>query len=254
MASAYLAALEKAGIEPNFWAAGEYFRRAELQTRFLGANIVTVMDGEVAVLPPLCLKTGKVVSIPEMTVWSDYAGISVPGRTPELLDYEYIYDPANFRDLSGGHWAIFRKNVRKWPKDKKTVYRPITPADSSQIEEVIVDWLSNSEIVEVHDDTVMLDYLLHGDNRWGLFEQDRLVGVNVWDYSWKYINFRYCVCRHEPFLSEYMRFLFYTAHPGGTLHGKPGLVNDGGVLDRPALKAFKDRLHPVRVREVYSWK
>ena len=237
-ASEFLAVLEKARIEPNFWTSREYFRRAGLQViRSDGLLVVIEPDTEWAVLPALNPRTGQAVSFPGLNIWSDFLGTELSDRVPEFLDYEYLYDPKAFLNLSGSKWSAFRKNVRKYPAGKQNLnYTPLFPHHRSKVEGVIVAWLEGLRDTEVHDDAVMLDYLLYGDNRWGLFDGDMLVGINVWDYSWKYLNFRYCVCRPEPFLSEYMRYLFYMymrdAEPWN-------MVNDGGVLDRPALKTFK---------------
>jgi hypothetical protein len=48
-----------------------------------------------------------------------------------------------------------------------------------------------------------------------------------------------------------MRYLFYR---DPEIRNQNKLVNDGGVLDNPNIKAFKDKMNPVRVREVYQWK
>lgn len=250
MVSEFLAVLEKLKIEPNFWSSREYIRRAGLQVIQSNGLLAVVDNGtDWAVLPALDPKSGKAVSFPGLSIWSDFYGTEFDYAVPQFLDYEYLYDPRAFLDLSGSKWSVFRKNIKKWPRERTHLYyEPLINVHKKDIENVLIEWLESlGKDQEIHDDAVMLDYLLYGDNRYGLFDRDRLVGINVWDYSWKYINYRYCICRPEPFLSEYMRYLFYMDTNLNTL------VNDGGVLDRPSLKAFKDRLNPVRVREVMSW-
>jgi len=61
--------------------------------------------------------------------------------------------------------------------------------------------------------------------------------------------YRYCIADpDEPFLDEFMRLLFYQRNAAGKL------VIDGGVLGRPGLERFKDKLNPVKKRPVYSRK
>jgi hypothetical protein len=82
-------------------------------------------------------------------------------------------------------------------------------------------------------------------------DSGKVLGINIWDLNDTYINYRYCFCSNEPFLSEYMRLLFYT-DPEILSTGK--LVNDGGCLGNDNLKAFKKKLNPISVREVSSYR
>jgi hypothetical protein len=194
-------------------------------------------------------------------IWSDFEGVEVEGAEPHFLDYEYLYDPWDFRELTGGRWKTFRKNINRWERDTAANRIGYASAPSSmlmssrmkwEIEELIIAWMKDRPEKEtIHDDEVMLDYLLNGTNRAGLFRDGRLVGMNVWDHSWAFINFRYSICLPEPGLADYLRWRFYTDE-AIKLSGK--LVNDGGVLDKPSLKFYKDRLNPKKVRKVYSWK
>ena len=79
----------------------------------------------------------------------------------------------------------------------------------------------------------------------------RLVGMNVWDENFAFINYRYCIDDGAPFLNEYLRYCFYT-HPTILLINK--YVNDGGCLDSEGLKKFKMKLNPLAVYKVFSYK
>jgi len=271
----YLKTLHQLRISPNFWCSEEYLEKAGLHslrikwplTPLAGEGSRTrlfwvVPDGEWWLAPPLEEGVG-VRAIPDNPnrIWSDFS-LSLGGGTvlpapysKHLLDYEYMYDPWCFRDLSGGRWRTFRKNINKWERENKGrgVTYMETPGDYLQEEDLkrlMVEWLGNRDAETIHDDEVMLAFVFGGRNRAGLFRDGELIGLNVWDHSWAFINFRYSICLPEPGLADYLRLQFYRHEPI-QLSGK--LVNDGGVLDKPSLKFFKDRLNPVRVREVFSW-
>jgi len=267
----YLQRLEQLKVEPNFWCSVEYAEKAGL----CGCEILTMSGVTYSVVdqaegwdvfPPLHVSPDGVDWIrlcrypPHNRIWSDFPGFpgEEMGYTPHFLDYEYIYDPRDFLTMEGGKWMTFRKNSRKWQRRNPPGYFYVDAREggltSTELEVLLVDWLGTlGDTDEVHDDEVMLKYLLEGVNRKALYrESDRkLMGVNIWDSNYMFINFRYSICRPEPFLAEFMRLLFYTDMG---LHTEGKLVNDGGVLDRYSLKQFKDRMNPVRVRMVRSWK
>jgi hypothetical protein len=160
--------------------------------------------------------------------------------------------------MEGGDWAVFRKNCRKFPKrfpDFKFTYS--TPEDypfedlNGWLYEIFQNWLFAKD-EEVKDDEVAEAYLTQGRNRKILWDPDGFIwGVNIWDENWEYINFRFCFCRPGDYLSEYMRWLFYT---DPLILDKKKLMNDGGALDNLNLKSFKDKLNPLFVRDVFSWR
>jgi len=264
----YLKELERRRIEPNFWTSEEYIQKAGLQQVMEDGWLFIVEDGAV-VLPPLPI--GPQAPF-DKKIWSDFHE-HIPGHTPQFhreyfdgeldeLDLEYIYDPLNFNHMDGAHWAVFRKNCRKWPNRNpgEIVYDRLTLSNDNPhgLFELIVSWLTGLEESgeeEIHDHEVLLKYLYNGLNRKALWLDGELMGVNIWDSNYKYINYRYCICRpDQPFLSEYLRWRFYTDRVIQLTRKQTGkLVNDGGVLDRPALKAFKDKMNPCRVRSVYTW-
>lgn len=258
--STYLKALRDLKVEPNFWCSEEYLEKSGCREAMLGM-CVTVMDGDQHVFPPLYIGGGYSLDQPYGPIWSDFVGFETEalkaGWTRENLDLEYIFNPVDFVEMGGGRWMTFRKNSRKWGRRNEEwgyglTTTPVFPP-GPLLDDLLVDWLGTlGEDIEVYDDSVMLQYLYNGENRKALWNREgKLMGVNIWDHNWKYINFRYCICRPEPFLAEFMRWLFYT---DPEILGAGRFVNDGGVLDRPSLKAFKDKMNPVRVRQVCSWK
>ena len=94
--------------------------------------------------------------------------------------------------------------------------------------------------------------IFEGENRRFLrSKKGKIYGLNIWDENFQYINYRYCICGKEDFISEYMRLLFYT---DSVILNKGKLVNDGGVLDNPKLRFFKDKLNPMQVKERRTWR
>jgi hypothetical protein len=146
---------------------------------------------------------------------------------------------------------VFRKNIRKIPKRfHNLTYQPIIGKEhSKRITQLIIQW--GERIKGVQDHIVCVKYVLNGNNRWGLFAGRNLIGLNVWDENFKYINFRYCIDNGMSFLQEYLRYCFYT-HPRIIETGK--LVNDGGALDNPGLQRFKEKLNPVEIQKVCQYK
>lgn len=263
LGSKYLELMESNQIEPNFWCSEEYFKMANCK-ELKGDYKAGITAPDYGLLLPPLNRMGRVSIDPGINIWSDLPGY-MGGLEEEseylqvnkrFLDYNYIYDPKNFLNMEGGNWAVFRKNVRKWFRNcslgKSIEYRRLYNSEDwyDELEALFIKWLSNRKDDEIQDDEVMINFLFGGEYRAGLFRGKELVGVNIWDFNWKYVNYRYCICLPEPFLSEYMRFLFYT-NPVSNIGGK--MVNDGGVLDKPSLKAFKDKLNPVEVKKIYSW-
>lgn len=103
----------------------------------------------------------------------------------------------------------------------------------------------------IHDDEVMIDYLFHGDNRKILVDKNGFIlGINIFDSNYKYINFRFSFSRNIKFLSEYLRYVFYT---DPAILNQNKLVNDGGSLDNKNLAFFKEKLNPLEKRKIFSY-
>lgn len=263
----YLRKIKELRIDTNFWCSQEYLSFAGAVEK-KNDHFVWLEDPDAGLLffPSIDLRYGFLSPYnPEhLTIWSDFAGFSpvfpafhrFPYR-PEFLDYEYLYWPNNFQNMRGGRWKVFRKNVRKWPRRNRCWRYELATKHSRREEadilELVAAWLEAIGIDKVHDGDVMIKFAVGGEYRALLYRKDQLVGMNVWDYSpTDRINFRYSIALPgEDFLSDYLRFLFYTSPPVRCW----GLtVNDGGALDNPGLKKYKEKLNPIRIRTVQTWR
>ena len=243
--------LKNLPTEPNFWMSEEYAEKKELRWTEEG-HLIGYKDMEKPdewFYPPLVLNVGQFDL--NQNIFAGFPGqLNVHLMEWEPLDNQYIYDPQNFKDLSGGKWKVFRRNVRKYRERNPGVllYKSLVPKEfEEEIEEMILNWTDNNK--EVYDPEVMVEYLLGGEYRWGLIRNGKLVGINVADISSKtFVNFRFCLDDGAPFLNEYLRLCFYLSWGKGTL------INDGGDLGRKGLAQFKRKLNPVSVIPVYSYK
>lgn len=254
----YLELAEKRGIDPNFYLSEAYLNFSGAKTVEDNGWLRVLGDGW-QVLPPLPIEDPPEAFQWEgqhhgIRVWSDYFYTPFPMiGSNQFLDYEYLFNSLSFNDLRGGSWEVYRKNVRKWPKSHEN-WSYSNTCDKNQIDYLLADWLEARKET-VQDIAVILQFVRKstpGVGRKFLFDSDyHLYAINVWDENYQYINYRFCVVRPgEPFLDEFARYLFYT---DPEIQGKSKLVNDGGVLDSPGLEHFKDKLHPMRKRKVYSW-
>ena len=245
----YLAQVQNRRHSPNFWMSAEYIKHAELIWCDDGTSFgykVSDDDNE-WFLPPIS-KEGETFH----SNHNIYAGFPLSFSNTEnstFLDYQFIYKPSHFLKMAGKKWSVFRKNSRKFPARcmGKTIYRPIHPGEHlDEIERLAVKWMEEKGKT-LMDGEVMLKFMLEGENRCGLFYNEQLLGMNIWDENFMFTNFRYCIDIGEPFLNEYMRLLFY-------LSGSIKLVNDGGGLDSPGLFRFKEKLNPVNILRVFQYK
>ena len=243
--------LKNLPTEPNFWMTEEYAKKKELQ--FVVEDLLAgYREKEVFdqwFYPPLIFNIGQFDL--NQNIYAGFPGqLNVHLMEWEHLDNQYIYDPEKFKDLSGGKWKVFRRNVRKYPEQNPGVllYKQLVPEEfEEEIEEMIVGWADNN--IEVYDPEVVIEYLFHGQHRWGLIRNGKLVGINLADWlSETFINFRFCLDDGSPFLNEYLRLQFYLGLEEGVM------VNDGGDLGKEGLKRFKTKLNPVSVTTVNSYK
>jgi hypothetical protein len=244
--------MENYRVLPNFWATEDYLLSCGAE-EFIKDGLLWVEADGVCLFPPLVVSKAVFLSKVDREIWSDFLGTHLVGES-DKLDLEYIYKPSNFFSLSGKNWTVFRKNIRKWPRiNPGWTYREIQEDnDTDQVRNLLIKWLDSRDRDEdIHDDEVMFDYIMNGNNRKGLWDTEGvLVGLNVWDFSWLYTHYRYCICLPIPFLSEFLRLLFFQQDATRMKR----LVNDGGVLDEVGLERFKDKLNPIEVRTVKSWR
>lgn len=239
-------------LTPNFWMTEEYVQRKGLQwVEENGLWGWQEMEEGGWVFPPIdCSK--QFIHAP---CWAGFSVSSEVGavvgafsQVARPLDFQFIYDPERFLDLTGSQWKVFRKNIKKYPERFPGFleYKEIKPGEhDTDLTEMLLNWAGAKDI---YDNDVMVDYLFNGNMRWGLFRDGKLEGVNVADENHKHLIFRYCLDSGIPFLNEYLRWRFYT-DPFVQACGK--LVNDGGSLGSLGLFNFKMKLNPVEVQQVF---
>lgn len=240
--TSYLLKMEWFKLRPTFWTSEAYLTCVPVTSfRFNGSNWLEDKEG-VCLFPPITDQGKYDLSVPSWAIPSDQFREDF-----SFLDWEYIYCPENFLDLSGSKWEVFRKNSRKWVKSNPYwTYCSLKDWGKSS-ESLLIKWLENKIEEKIHDGEVMLEYLSQGNGQiFGLWDKDRLVGFNCWDLNYRWVNFRYSFADPgEPWLSEFLRLLFYQSQ-----YAKE--VNDGGILDNPSLERFKDKLHPVEKNKIHS--
>lgn len=255
----YLELLKKYKIPPNFACSKEYFERSKME-EFVEGEYVYWAENNWIVAPPINASTGELLTHFKgwnYQIWSSFQNWEPSSEyEKKFIDFEYIYDPRHFLNMIGGSWQVFRKNVRKFPGRYGKAplrYLKVEGKDfENDIKDVFVEWLkSREENQEIYDDVTMTDFILNGDNRKILVDKDnRVLGINVFDSNYKFINFRFSITRNIKFLSEYIRYVFYT---DPTILAQNKLVNDGGSLGNKNLEFFKDKLNPVSKRNVHSY-
>jgi len=252
----YLTLLEQRRIEPNFFTSEAYLRASKVHVEEY-QGLLCVLANKWNVLTPIEIQQKNITPVWILSpIWAALPSLSYePRYRREFLDYEYLYDSKQFNDLSGHKWNVYRKNIRKWPKAHQNwQYLDVTPTTNlRQVLDIVLKWTSIKR-KEVQDfDTIWEYFTKHFDLKRMkiLYNGDGIpVGVNAWDESWKYINFRFCLnIPDQPFIQEFLRHQFYT-DPEIQTSGK--LINDGGVMDSPGLEKFKDKLHPVEKRIIHS--
>ena len=112
----YLKRAEKVpGFVPSFWMSPEYFERAGFREE-RRKNTVFILDEDREVMFPGIDKGSTTIKGAE-EVW---ALSEVPPKgSVSFLDYNFIYDPLLFNDLSGGIWKLFRKNLHRFNRFTK---------------------------------------------------------------------------------------------------------------------------------------
>jgi hypothetical protein len=264
--SRYLELLKIYNIVPNFYCSQEYLDKSGVEEITI-ENYIFLQQDDWIISPPINALNGELLGVPKdwaPKIWIDFQYWRPPvGYEPTFLDWEYIYNPKDFLDLSGGNWRVFRKNIRKFPG--RYGKAPLSYVNifevarkrgerfvKDSLKNLLLEWLSDQgKDEEIHDDDVIVEYLFNGENRKVLIDKDYMIlGVNIWDQNHQFINFRYSFSQSHKFLNEYIRYVFYT-DPTIIHHNK--LVNDGGTLDNNNIESFKDKLCPQAKRPVFSY-
>lgn len=253
----YLMKIRNEGWLPNFFTSVPHLLsvKADIVIDDMDWMWASIEDGVTsAYLPPVHKFQGSLY--PDLKeIWSDFSGWTPPyGWTPEFLDWEYLYSPLSFQEMSGKKWETFRKNSRKWVNRNGPVSLTCERLNTPEAEGLIGGWLDSRGDEDIYDVEAILDYLLNGRGNTGVIRDSKggLLSILGWDENWKYINFRYLIVRPgEPFLDELSRLTFYQDQ---RIHRNYKLVNDGGTLGSESLEQFKDKLNPLHKRKVYTWK
>jgi hypothetical protein len=248
--------MEELKIEPNFYISLPYLVLSNTYC-YTDKGWLWIEDEEWCLFPPLPHLnnyTPNAGDYPQKNVWSDF--YNYHPLTPQMgfLDWEYLYDSHRFNHMEGGPWEAFRKNSRKW--SRKNEYWSYTSVCSSTAECALLvgKWLENK--IEVAQDAELIVKCalepVGGIRKKYLYNNNgKLVAMNVWDENYKYINYRLCIVSpHEDFLDEFTRLLFYT---DAEIQVTGKFINDGGTLGNAGLEFFKNKLNPLRKREVHSW-
>ena len=250
----FLEILEMGKITPNFWCSKEYLDLLDIDI-VIDNNIIECYDDDILIFPPININTFEIdLSNNPRRIWSDFDKKDIQGYKREFLDFEYFYNPSRFQNMAGGGWACFRKNSRKWPRENKFIYRPLNENDELLLTDLLINWLSfNKNRINIQDEEAILKCCFEGENRKGVFLlPEELVAINVWDENYQFINFRFNFSDpKQPFLNEFSRLLFYLDEE---IIGKGKIVNDGGIIDNEGLKFYKDKMNPLYVRKIYSWR
>lgn len=278
----FLGTMARKNIYPNFWCSREYLKHLGAEQINCGYWRWIECDGAI-MFPPLQIKdfsdsppiyktnysfymeavTNFVKNTASQDIFASFFDFEYPSANfqKKFLDYNFIYNPADFKSMKGKKWSKFRKNSRKWFKrfGQKSNYININRHGivkdhrdwEKKIDNLLISYLEKlGTDTIIHDPDTLFAFVHKGENRSILINEDKVVGLNVWDYNHQYINYRYVITRPEPYLDEYMRFCFYI----DMANNNPGmLVNDGGVLDNENLYKFKVSLNPIFIKKVYSW-
>lgn len=258
--SHYLKMIEKQKIDPNFYVSIPYITLSD-GICYEEKGMIWIEVGDWMLFPPL-INFDKYheldLDYTIMKIWSDFDNLRNTDLSPngfaddlQFMDWEYIFDPNSFKDLSGKKWGVFRKNIRKWPRNNPNwLYTRFI--NKEECLKLLGYWLEEkSETAQ--DAELMIKFIENdeGIEKKCLYKDEKLVAINIWDENYKYVNYRYCFVDHsEPFLDEFVRYLFYTDK---AILSKNKFINDGGTVNNVGLEKFKDKLNPYRKRKVYSY-
>ncbi len=248
--SLYLRTIKNWKYEPNFFMSETYFKHKDFK-EYTKKGWVWVEDDITPVFPALPYRFLRSSKSPITEFWASIHDCWInPTNRLKFLDYQYIYNPKSFLNMEGKEWAAFRKNSKKFPnRNLNTIYTEFR--NDKSIRELLAEWMENnsSNVMDAEFIAKCILYPSKADYIKYLYSGDRLIAINYADENYKYINYRFLICRKEPFADEYARFIFYT---DPIIQNKNKLVNDGGCLGFEGLEKFKDKLNPVSKVKIYS--
>jgi len=163
-----------------------------------------------------------------------------------FFDHQFIYEPINPDNIDEFLSGKQMKSVRKQYNKYRDILTPFYNTQDDP-EDLLMKWVGERDL---YDPDVFVNYVFHGDNRIFIKNQKgELVALLIWDYNYKFINFRYCLVDPDyKGLSDYCRVLFrqlmYLRFP-------TKLINDGGSLGSPTLYTYKQKLKPLKVDLLY---
>lgn len=251
--------MKNMGIDPNFYVSVPYLTLSDAIC-YIQDGLIWAEANDWILFPPLLYSYKDLIldSFSIKKIWSDFDNLKCTELCPDgndsnlkFLDWEYIFNPIDFKELSGKKWETYRKNIRKWPKrNPNWLY-----TGRLNLEECfkLLGYWFEEKADNLQDAELMIKFIENDDDifKKGLYNNGKLVAINIWDENYRYINYRYCFVDHcEPFLDEFVRYLFYTDRE---IVSKGKFINDGGTIGNPGLEKFKDKLNPFRKRKVYSY-
>lgn len=257
----YLNLIRIYGIDPNFFISSTYLSQEGIKA-YMENNWVWLEESGQPLFPALPLYMTKESDVWDFPYVKDYwCGFDgdvgnewMRLKDKQFLDYQYLYDPKNFINLSGGKWESFRKNVRKFLKRYHN-YAYNTKRDYDDVRILLGEWLKKHR-ENVQDAEFIINCILTPSRDSEVYvkclydENGTLLAINWADENYKYINYRFVITNGEPYVDEFARYCFYTDI---VIQQKNKLVNDGGCLGFKGLEKFKDKLNPVKKIKMYSW-
>jgi hypothetical protein len=243
----YFEAMLKGGHIPNFWCSEEYMKHASCSL-VLNPYFIGIQAPEGMWLVPPLSPLGHIMDMNKgEEVWSSFLKQEIDEKryTTTLLDQNYIYTAKIVADMEGRKFSTFRKNVNKWEKENEDKYR--IEFENPHVDECLAlfeEWMPET----VDDGMTIIEFIMKCPNRFLLFRENELLGFNLFDVNNHYVNFRYCFCKKEDYLSEFLRHIFFEYHRKAVQK-----INDGGDLGNSELARFKRKLNPDSVLPVYSY-
>lgn len=267
MKNKYLKTAQNLHVNPNFWMSDEYLKAAEAvdyeQTGFSGVRA----DG-LNLFPELMPPPWGFIKRGGNPYWASpilrptMTNVITEENGHTFLDYNFLYRPSDLAEAKGGKFKKFRKNSRRVEKSHFQITGDLinTPISLQDIDNFVIEWVESKAPETVQDGDSLVNFFFNamatgegigivagrGEIGW------EIIGINLWDENWRYVNYRYCLANHGiPYADEFLRRRFYSQIAERV---DKKWVNDGGSIDSEGLHRFKMSLNPVRVERIYSYK